>query len=102
MERETAPALHPISVIRGLAIDRFHQQELEVIGGSQVAWDTALCHRMLPQHATLLPSKRIPGLLVIIHDRLIEAALQFFQGHASRLVSSRLEASKGGPGITVG
>src|SRR5262249_55224492 len=48
-------------------------------------WYPALRHRLFPQHRTPLPPQRVPRLLVIIHHRVHEAALQFCQGHASRL-----------------
>src|SRR5215813_15082345 len=48
-------------------------------------WHSTLCHRLFPQNAAALSSQAVPILLVIINDRLIETALQFFQRHASRL-----------------
>src|SRR5437016_5541973 len=40
---------------------------------------------MLPKHVPPLSPKRVPSLLVIIHDCLIETVLQLFQDHASHL-----------------
>src|SRR5215469_16430652 len=85
MKRETAPTLHPIPMISCLMIDCFHQQEFELIRRTQIAWDTALCYGMFPQNFPPLPSKVVPGLLIIINDGLIETALQLFQRHASCL-----------------
>jgi hypothetical protein len=70
-----------------LAIDSLHEQQFQIIRRAQILWHPTLCHRLFPQHTMTLSSKVIPGLLIIINDRLIETALQFFQGHASRLGS---------------
>jgi len=48
--------MHPVSMTGGLAIDRLHQEEFQIIGDSQVAWHTALCYRLLPESFTTLRS----------------------------------------------
>ena len=68
-----------------LAIDGLHQQQFQIIGRAQMLWRPTLRYRLFPQHATALPSQFIPILLVIIDHRLIKAAFEFFQRHASRL-----------------
>ena len=74
-------------MMRGFAIDGFHEQQFEIIGRPEILWHPALRYCLFPEHTAALPSQGIPGLLIIIDDRLIETALQFFQGHASRLGS---------------
>ena len=60
----------------GLAIDRLHEQQFQIIGGAQIVWHPRLRHRLFPQHAAALPSQRIPILVIIINDRLIETPFQ--------------------------
>jgi hypothetical protein len=59
-------------------IDRFHQQQFQIIGRSEILRDAALRDCMIPTDAPFLPPQAIPVLLVIIDDSLIETTLQFF------------------------
>src|SRR5216684_4441774 len=88
LKREPVSLRDAIPMMGGLAIDSLHQQQFEIIGRAQILGHSTLRHRLLPEHRATLPSQLVPGLLVIIHDGLIETALQFFQGHASRLGGS--------------
>src|SRR5258708_2133921 len=79
LKREPVALRDTISLAWPLAIDRFHEQQLQIIGRPQILRDPALRDGM-PKSARL-----VEGLLVIIHNGLKEAALQFLQRHASRL-----------------
>src|SRR5947209_3736082 len=75
--------MHSIGVATGFAILRLHQEQLEVIGGSQVLRDTCLTDSVLPEDRTDLPTQPIPALLVIIHNGTVKIAFQFLKGHRS-------------------
>src|SRR6266576_734710 len=66
VEGKAAPALHRIAVSGGFPVDRFHQEQLEIIWGTQITWNTTLCHGLVPQDRTFPSSQIIPSLLVII------------------------------------
>ena len=51
----------------------------------EILWDPGCRHGLFPQEVTTLLSQRIDISLIIVHDGLVETALQFFQRHASRL-----------------
>ena len=72
-------------MMRGFAIDGFHEQQFEIIGRPEILWHPALRDRLLPQHRASLPSQVVPGLVIIIHDRLIETAFECFQRHPAGL-----------------
>ena len=65
-------------MMRGFAIDGFHEQQLEIIGRPEILWHPALRYRLFPQHRASLPSQVVPGLVIIINDGLIETALECF------------------------
>src|SRR5260221_8279998 len=75
--------MRSIGVATGFAILRLHQEQLEVIGGSQVLRDTCLTDSVLPEVRTDLPTQPIPALLVIIHNRTVKIPFQFLKGHRS-------------------
>ncbi len=60
--------MNPVGVEASLAILRLHQQEFEVIWGSQVLRDTCLTNGFIPEDGALLPTQPIPILLVIIDN----------------------------------
>ena len=64
--------MYPIGVATGFAILRLHQEQLEVIGRSQIVRDTRLTDGFLPEDRTDLPTQPIPALLVIIHNRAVK------------------------------
>src|SRR6266566_7994160 len=74
--------MNPIGSAAELAILRLHQQEFEVIGGTQVLRDTCLTNRFFPENVSLLPTQPIPVLLVIIDNGADEVAFEFFQRHS--------------------
>jgi hypothetical protein len=48
--------MNPIGVATELAILRLHEQELEIIWGSQVLRDTCLTNGFFPEDVSLLPT----------------------------------------------
>src|SRR5712691_7030480 len=85
LKREPVALRNTISLVWPLAIDRFHEQQLQIIGRPQILRDPALRDGMVPEHGMPKSARLVEGLLVIIHNGLKEAALQFLQRHASRL-----------------
>ena len=77
--------MHPIGVAAGFAILRLHQEQLEVIGCSQVLRDPCLTDGFLPEDRSDLPAQSIPALLVIVHNRTVKIPFQFLKGHGSGL-----------------
>ena len=77
--------MNPIGSATELAILRLHQQEFEVIWGSQVLRDPCLTNSFFPENVSLLPTQPIPVLLVIIDNRTDEVAFEFFQRHTPGL-----------------
>src|ERR1700694_4679942 len=93
--------MNPIGVAADLAILRLHQQEFEVIWGSQVLRDTCLTHRFFPEDISLLPTQPIPVLLVIIDNGADEVAFELFQRHSPSLCCFvRIMNTKTGVGQT--
>src|SRR5712691_10740379 len=68
-----------------LAILRLHEQEFEIIRGSQILGNSRLAHRIFPEDIPLLPTQSIPVLLVIIDDRAEKVAFELFQRHSPGL-----------------
>ena len=77
--------MNSIRVATELAILRLHQQEFEVIWGSQVLRDTCLTNCFFPEDVSLLPTQPIPVLLVIIDNCADEVAFKLFQRHSPGL-----------------
>ncbi len=77
--------MNPIGAAAEFAILRLHQQEFEIIRGSQILGNSRLSHGFFPQHGALLPTQPIPILLVIINNRADKVAFQFFQRHSPGL-----------------
>ena len=65
------------------AILRLHQEQLEVIGCSQVLRDPRLTDGFLPENHSDLPAQSIPALLVIVHNGPVKIPFQVLQGHGS-------------------
>src|SRR6266566_5361701 len=85
LKREPVALRNTISLAWPLAIDCFHQQQLQIIGRPQILRDPALRDGLVPEHGMPKSARLVEGLLVIIHNGLKEAALQLLQRHASRL-----------------
>src|ERR1700730_4705353 len=77
--------MNPVGTSAELAILRFHQQEFEVIWGSQVLRNPCLTHRLFPEEVALLSAQPIPVLLVIIDNRADEVAFELLQRHCPSL-----------------
>jgi hypothetical protein len=60
--------MNPVGAAAELAILRLHQQEFEVIWGSQLLGNTGLTNGFFPEDGALLPTQPIPILLVIIDN----------------------------------
>jgi hypothetical protein len=73
--------MNPIGAAAEFAILRLHEQEFEIIWGSQILGNSRLAHRFFPEDVPLLPTQPIPVLLVIIDDRADKVAFEFFQRH---------------------
>src|SRR6266566_9486195 len=74
--------MHPIGVAASFAILCLHQEQLEVIGCSQVLRDTRLTDSFLPEDRTDLATQAIPALLVIVHNRPVKIPFQFLKSHS--------------------
>src|SRR5258708_20091909 len=74
-----------IGVAAEFAILRLHQQEFEVIWGSQVLRNACLTNGFFPEDVALLPTQPIPVLLVIIDNGADEVAFELFQRHSPGL-----------------
>lgn len=70
--------MNPIGAAAEFAILRLHQQEFEIIRGSQILGNSRLAHGFFPQNIPLLPTQPIPVLLVIIDNRADEVAFELF------------------------
>src|SRR5947208_15177905 len=74
--------MRPIGVAASFAILCLHQEQLEVIGCSQVLRDTRLTDSFLPEDRTDLATQAIPALLVIVHNRPVKIPFQFLKSHS--------------------
>src|SRR2546430_16122378 len=74
--------MHPIGVAASFAILCLHQEQLEVIGCSQVLRDTRLTDSFIPEDRTDLATQTIPALLVIVHNRQVKIPFQFLKSHS--------------------
>src|SRR3989442_8980230 len=77
--------MNPIGTAAEFAILRLHQQEFEIIWGSQILRNSCLAHRFFPEDVPLLPTQPIPVLLVIIDNRAEKVAFELFQRHSPGL-----------------
>ena len=77
--------MNPIGVAADFSILCLHQEEFEVIRGSQILGNSRLAHCFFPQNVPLLPTQSIPILLVIIDNRADKVAFEFLQRHSSGL-----------------
>src|SRR5260370_2205430 len=74
--------MHPIGVAASFAIVCLHQEQLEVIGCSQVLRDTRLTDSFLPEDRTDLATQAIPALLVIVQNRAVKIPFQLLKSHS--------------------
>ena len=77
--------MNPVGVAAEFAILCLHEQEFEIIWGSQILGNPRLTNGFLPENVALLPTQPIPVLLVIIDNRTDEVAFELLQRHSPGL-----------------
>src|SRR5436305_2489802 len=77
LKRQSVAVLHTIAMMRCLAILGLHEQQLQIIGRTQILWHPRGRHGLFPQEVTVMLSQGLEIALIIINDRSLETALQF-------------------------